>query len=76
MSESLVMSENGEIGSNKVSLTVAFLLGKIVLASHIAKRCSDAERAERMQRAVAKFCEQVHVSTPDEALRSLQRWSQ
>ncbi len=61
--------------TDEVAAIEAFVFGKIALAAGIAQRCDDAERAERMNRAVDKFCEQLGLDSADRALRELQRRS-
>ncbi len=53
----------------------AFLYGKVALANAVADRCDNAERVQRMRRAVGRFVDELGLGGPEEALEGLQRRS-
>jgi hypothetical protein len=68
-------TEDSAVQSNGFAAIEAFVFGKVALAAGITQRCDDADRAERMNRAVSKFCEQLELESADETLSELQRRS-
>lgn len=68
-------SASHEQSHSAVDEVETFIFGKLVLADGISRRCEEAERQQRMARAIDLFCAQLHLEDAAQALRELQRRS-